>query len=136
MVGFGVIKVKGKTPSERFASLQEEVERLCKEFDVEKGAVEVPPPFSYKRSTDEDGKALNISAILKNSNAAAVILASFGRLGIRAVPVDAHLWKKCHGKNLNKDDMRRLAERQFPLLRGKKISDHVCEAVCMAALQS
>lgn len=135
LIASGVLRQRGETDSEKFASLQCEVEAVCRKFEVEKGAVEKPPPFAYSRSTDNDGKALNISAVMKNSNAAAVILAALGRLGIKAVAVDAHQWKKCRGgENLNKDRMKEIAEMQFPQLKGRRISSHEAEAICLAAL--
>lgn len=134
LVASGVLAQQGESESERFASLQKEVEAVCMMYGVQKGAVERPPSFAYKRSQSEEGKPLNISAIIKNSNAAAIILAALGRLGITAVTCDAHQWKKYGKTNLSKADMKALAERQFPQLKAKRLSSHEAEAVCIAVL--
>jgi hypothetical protein len=134
LIIYGTILLTGGCDSERFASLQREVEALCLQFNIDKGVVERPPAFSYTRSTGEDGKPLNLSAILKNSAVATIILASLGRLGIRTVEADAHRWKIYRGINLGKDEIKRLIELLFPQLKGRRLSSHVAEAICMAAM--
>lgn len=134
LIAYGIIKQEGKTEAERFASLQLQVESLCAVHKVVKAAVEKPPPFSYSRSQKEDGKPLNIDSFMKNATAAAVIIASLGRSGIRVVEAHAHLWKSHRNVNLCKEDMKRLALATFPELRDKQLSEHEAEAVCLAVL--
>lgn len=134
LVASGVLRQQGTSDSERFASLQNEVESICIRYGVAKGAVEKPPSFAYSRSAGEDGKPLNIASIIKNANAAAVILAALGKLGLPVVCVDAHQWKRHKNTNLGKPDMKALAERQFPQLKEKRVSSHEAEAVLIALL--
>jgi hypothetical protein len=99
-----------------------------------KAVVEIPPHFSYGRSTGDNGQQKNLASIQKCSNAAAVILGELGKIGIRAVEIDAHKWKMVRGQNLNKKHMIAMARRLFPQLREVTLNDHEAEAVSMAVL--
>lgn len=136
LITHGIIKTSGESDCSKFACLFDDVQTLCSKYEVERGVVEKPPSFSYRRSTNSDGKPLNFAAIQKNSQATAVILSALGQMRIKVVESYAHQWKLCCGKNLNKRDMIALAKRSFPRLKDKKISDHEAEAICMAMLNS
>ncbi len=136
LITHGIIKPSGEDDCSKFSCLFDDVQTLCAKYHVERGIVEKPPSFSYRRSTNSDGKALNFAAIQKNSQATAVILSALGRMRIEVVEAYAHQWKLCYGKNLGKRDMIALAKRSFPRLKDKKISDHEAEAICMAVLNS
>lgn len=134
LIAYGLIRLRGKCDSNRYAELMDNVETLCNTYKPERAVVEKPPSFSYRRSVSEDGRPLNVSSLIKNSNATSVILAALGRLNIRVIEAYAHRWKMCNGVNLNKEDMISLAKRTFPHIKEKKISDHEAEAICLAKL--
>jgi len=136
LIAYGIIRLPGQSDSEKFAQLYGDVQSLCRQYEVGRGVVEVPPSFSYTRSTNERGKALNFSAIQKVSCATAVILASLGNMDIRVIEASAHQWKLCFGGNLTKKHMIRIAKGTFPELRSIRITDHEAEAVCLAALNA
>ncbi|MBM4147241.1 MAG: crossover junction endodeoxyribonuclease RuvC [Nitrospira sp.] len=136
LITHGIIRTSGDDDCSKFSSLFDDVQTLCTKYHVERGMVEKPPSFSYRRSTNSDGKPLNFAAIQKNSQATAVILSALGQMRIKVVESHAHQWKLCYGKNLGKRDMIALAKRSFPGLKDKKISDHEAEAICMALLNS
>jgi Holliday junction resolvasome RuvABC endonuclease subunit len=136
LITHGIIKTSGESDCTTFSCLFDDVQTLCTKYGVERGIVENPTSFSYRRSTNSDGKPLNFAAIQKNSEARAVILSALGKMQIKVVEAYAHQWKLCYGKNLNKQDMIALAKRSFPGLKDKKISDHEAEAICMAMLNS
>jgi len=136
LITHGIIRTSGNDDCSRFSSLFDDVQTLCAKYHVERGVVEKPPSFSYRRSTNLKGKPLNFAAIQKNSQATSVILSALGQMRIKIVESYAHQWKLCYGKNLGKRDMIALAKRSFPGLKDKKISDHEAEAICMALLNS
>jgi Holliday junction resolvasome RuvABC endonuclease subunit len=136
LITHGIIRTSGDDDRSKFSSLFDDVQTLCTKYQVERGVVEKPPSFSYRRSTNSEGKSLNFAAIQKNSQATAVILSALGQMRIKVVESYAHQWKLCYGKNLSKRDMIALAKRSFPRLKDKKISDHEAEAICMAMLNS
>jgi Holliday junction resolvasome RuvABC endonuclease subunit len=133
LTDYGEIKVIKGDLCFRLGFLMKEVERLVEAFKPDLGAVEKPPSFSYSRSTHKwSGKGLNAEDIIKCSNAGAVITAVLGRTGLYVDEFDAHRWKICAGKNLGKEEMVGLARSMYPELRGKLLSDHAAEAICMA----
>lgn len=136
LITHGIIRTSGNDDCSRFSSLFDDVQTLCAKYHVERGVVEKPPSFSYRRSTNSKGNPLNFAAIQKNSQATSVILSALGQMRIKIVESYAHQWKLCYGKNLGKRDMIALAKRSFPGLKDKKISDHEAEAICMALLNS
>jgi Holliday junction resolvasome RuvABC endonuclease subunit len=136
LITYGIIRPSGESDCTKFSCLFDDVQTLCTKYEVGRGVVEKPPSFSYRRSTNSNGKPLNFAAIQKNSQATAVILSALGKLRIKVIESYAHQWKLCYGKNLNKRDMIALAKRNFPGLKDKKISDHEAEAICMAMLNS
>lgn len=136
LITHGIIRTSGESDCRKFSCLFDDVQTLCNKYRVERGVVEKPPSFSYRRSTNSEGKPLNFAAIQKNSQATAVILSALGQMRIDVVESYAHQWKLCYGKNLGKRDMIALAKRSFPVLKDKKISDHEAEAICMAVLNS
>ena len=134
LIAHGVLRVEGTCHSQRFVWLFDKVSELCRTFRPGRGVVEVPPPFAYERSTDEEGKPLNLAAIQKVGFATSVIMTALGKQEIKIVEAYAHKWKMMKGKNLNKAEMMDLARNIFPELKRRKITHHECEAVCMAAL--
>jgi Holliday junction resolvasome RuvABC endonuclease subunit len=136
LITYGIIKPSGENDCTKFSCLFDDVQTLCTKYEVERGVVEKPPSFSYRRSTNSDGKPLNFAAIQKNSQATAIILSALGKMRIKVIESYAHQWKLCYGKNLNKKDMIAFAKISFPRLKDKKISDHEAEAICMALLNS
>jgi Holliday junction resolvasome RuvABC endonuclease subunit len=134
LISHGIINPEGTTDAEKFCSLFNDVQKICNRYKVTRAVVEVPPPFSYKRSTGEGGKALNSYPIQKNSQATSVIITALGKLNIPVTEKFAHQWKLVYGKNLGKKDMIRLAKMKFPFLKQRKLSDHEAESICMALI--
>jgi Holliday junction resolvasome RuvABC endonuclease subunit len=136
LITHGIITLPESSDSVKYGRLYDDVQSLCRKYNVERGVVEIPPSFSYKRSTNEAGKPLNFSAIQKVSCAAAVIQASLANMSIRVIEVYAHRWKLCFGGNLTKKQMINLAIRTFPELKTVMITDHEAEAVLLGLLNA
>jgi len=132
----GTLRPKGEGLAERLGDLMEKTEALFQTYEPEKCEIEVASHFSYSRSRDPcTGKELNIKDLMKNGYATAVIMAVAGRRNVPTEERDAHTWKLVRGRNMGKDDMKRLAYSLFSSLKEKKrFSSHEAEAVCMAFL--
>lgn len=140
LVMHGVIEIppmaEGQTIiADRLCFLMEEVEKLIVTYQPKRAAVEMPPPFSYSRSTDKSkGKALNTESIQKNMAATGVIAAVLRKNGIQVQERYAHEWKTDRGRGMNKATMISLARSTFPVLKNRSITDHEADAICLAAL--
>jgi Holliday junction resolvasome RuvABC endonuclease subunit len=132
----GTIRPKGEGPAERLGDLMEKTENLFEAYGPDRCEIEVASHFSYSRSRDAwTGKELNIKDLMKNGYATAVIMAVAGRKNVPTERRDAHTWKLVRGKNMGKEDMKRMACSLFSNLKDKKrLSSHEAEAVCMAFL--
>ncbi len=132
----GTIRPKGEALAERLGDLMEKAENLFETYKPDCCEIEVASHFSYSRSRDAwTGKELNIKDLMKNGYATAVIMAVAGRKNVPTEQRDAHTWKLVRGKNMDKDDMKRMACSLFSHLKEKKrFSSHEAEAVCMAFL--
>ena len=134
LIEWGDIKVISGDLSTRLGYLMEQVEDIIQRHCPNLAGVELPPSFSFSRSTDKwSRKGLNAKDIIKCSYAAAVIVGSLGRHGVEVDHFDAHRWKLCAGRNLGKAEMVLMARGLYPELRNVRLSDHAAEAVCMAS---
>ncbi len=132
----GTLRPKGEGLAERLGDLMEKTEILFQTYEPEKCEIEVASHFSYSRSRDIwTGKELNIKDLMKNGYATAVIMAVAGSRNVPTEERNAHTWKLVRGRNMGKDDMKRLAYSLFSSLKEKKrFSSHEAEAVCLAFL--
>jgi len=132
----GTLRPKGEGPAERLGDLMGMTETLFDTYGPQKCEIEVASHFSYSRSRDFwTGKELNIKDLMKNGYATAVIMAVAGRRNVPTEEREAHTWKLVRGRNMGKEDMKRLACSLSSSLKEKKrLSSHEAEAVCMAFL--
>ncbi len=132
----GTLRPKGERLAERLGDLMKQTEDLFQTYGPQKCDIEVASHFSYSRSRDFwSGKELNIKDLMKNGYATAVIMAVAGGRNVPTEEREAHTWKLVRGRNMGKEDMKRLACTLFtPLKEKKRLSSHEAEAVCMAFL--
>jgi Holliday junction resolvasome RuvABC endonuclease subunit len=134
LIEWGDIKVISGDLSTRLGYLMKQIEDIIHGHSPNLAGVELPPSFSFSRSTDKwSRKGLNAKDIIKCSYAAAVIVAVLGRHGVEVDHFDAHRWKLCAGRNLGKAEMVMMARGLYPHLRNERLSDHAAEAICMAS---
>lgn len=132
----GTLRPKGERLTERLGDLMTKTDALFEAYGPDKCEIEVASHFSYSRSRDSlTGKELNIKDLMKNGYATAVIMAVAGRRNVPTEQREAHTWKLVRGRNMGKDEMKRMACSLFsPLKEKKRLSSHEAEAVCMAFL--
>ena len=129
----GTIRPKGDTKAERLSSLLTDIDAIFQTFGPLFCDIEVAGHFAYERSRDaETDKMLNARSLILNGYATAIIFAVAGRHGIPVEERRAHSWKMVRGRNMDKEQMIRLAYSHCPGLREKgRFSSHEAEAVCL-----
>ena len=96
----GVIKTKGKTETEKIRDLYIELSIIIQKHDVQEAIIEIAEGFTYHRSANMCGKALNAGSMYKNGMAAGAILALMGMSNIKTETVGATFLKGKMGKKM------------------------------------
>ena len=96
----GVIKTKGKIETEKIRDLCIELSLIIQKHDIQEVIVEIAEGFTYQRSANMYGKAMNAGSMYKNGMAAGAILALTGMSNIKMETVGATFWKGKMGKKM------------------------------------
>ena len=96
----GVIKTKGKTETEKIRDLCIELSIIIQKHDIQEVIVEIAEGFTYQRSANIYGKAMNAGSMYKNGMASGAIIALMGMSNIKTETVGATFWKGKMGKKM------------------------------------